>query len=139
MPGLRALVTIADGLLRTVIGEEVEYQENEISKTHRIQVCVSNIAGHGGIVIFGPPAAEVEYEIVCPNIHRKMSQKRQTMRKGWILQETQITEEGVGHSAGELPPSYQLLCKTTLFMPLAVDTDDPFAIYSPERIVVGHI
>jgi hypothetical protein len=53
MPGLRALVTVADGLLRTVVGEEVEYQEKEISKTHQIQVCVSNIAGHGGIVIFG--------------------------------------------------------------------------------------
>ena len=140
MPGLRALVTIADGLVRTVVGEEVEYQENEISETHRIQVCVSSIAGHGGIVIFGPPAGEVECELVCPNILRKTSQKRQTMRKGWILQETQITEDGVvGHSAGELPQSCQLLCKTTLFMPLAVDTDDPFAIYSPERIVVGHI
>ena len=138
MPGLRALVTVADGLLRTVVGEEIEYQEKEISETHQIQVCVSNIAGHGGIVIFGPPASEVKYELVCPNILRKTSQKHKHMRKGWILQETPITEEDSGHSAGKLPRTYQLLCKTTLFMPLAVDTDDPFAIYNPERIVVGH-
>jgi hypothetical protein len=138
MPGLRALVTVADGLLRTVVGEEVEYQENEISEAHQIQVCVSNIAGQGGIVIFGPPASKVKYELVCPNILRKTYQKHKHMRKGWILQENPITKGGLGPSAGKLPQTYQLLCKTTLFTPLAVDTDNPFAIYSPERIVVGH-
>lgn len=138
MPGLWALLTVADGLLRTVVGEEIEYQENEISETHQIQVCVSNIAGHGGIVIFGPPAGEVKYELVCPNILRKTSQKHTNMRKGWILQENPINEESMGHSTGKLPQTYRLLCKTPLFMPLAVDTDDPFSIYNPERIVVGH-
>jgi hypothetical protein len=138
MPGLQALVTVADSLLRTVVGEEIEYQGKEISETHQIQVCVSNIARHGGIVIFGPPAGEVKYELVCPNILRKTSQKHKNMRKGWILQENPINEESMGHSTRKLPQTYRLLCKTPLFMPLAVDTDDPFSIYNPERIVVGH-
>ncbi len=138
IPGLQVIVTVVDGLLRTVVGEEVEYQEKEISETHQIQVCVSNIAGHRGIVILGPPAGEVKYELVCPNILRKTTQRHKNMRKEWILQENPISEEIMGHPTGKLPQTYRLLCKTPLFMPLAIDTYVPFSIYNPERIVIGH-
>lgn len=143
MQSVKSLVTVADGLVRTVIGEQGEYDDEKVSAANELQVCVSNTEMHGGIVIFAPPASQSDYELVCPDVLRKKDKFNTNMRKGWILQGTSVPGHMVQDVRETTQTRYRLLCKTTLFMPLAFDTDDPvkdsdpFGIYHPRKVIVG--
>jgi hypothetical protein len=104
--GVKALVIIANGLVRTVIGEEIEYQFGMVSETNELQVCVSNTEAHGDIVIFAPPASKMPYELVCPEVLRKKDGFNKSTRKGWVVQANTLTVRN----------SYRLVCKTALFI-----------------------
>ncbi|KAK3382132.1 heterokaryon incompatibility protein-domain-containing protein [Lasiosphaeria ovina] len=137
---LHALITVADGLVRTVVGEKAEYEvAGEIDPTYEIQISLIDTTAHGGIVVFAPPAAGgVEYEIVCPDVLRRPgdNQLAAYMRRGWIVEEDgRVGDGGLQR--------YRLLGKTALFMPLAfgdgdqVFNPDSLGRYESERIIVG--
>jgi hypothetical protein len=139
VPSLKALVTVAEGLLRTVMGEHNEYFENAINETYKLQVCVrspEDLGTHGGIVIFAPPASHVEYHLVCPEVLRfkRKPQPISGMAKGWLLQ----TKTAAGRDLEGIVDmeEYGLLGKTRLFMPLTMD-GDPLEKYPSQRVIVN--
>jgi hypothetical protein len=141
---INALVTIANGLVRTVVGETQEFEDGVVNPDLEIQVCVNkNVGEHGGIVIFAPRAKSERYELVCPNVLRKNEAGTKYPKKGWIIQRTdngmpEVTNDG---AAGSIP-TYRLVCKTPIFMPLGFKPgdkeggDDPLSIYTPQRVLV---
>lgn len=134
LPSIKALVTVAEALVRTVMGEHTEYTQGTISETDELQVCVRNIETHGGIIIFAPPASKVEFHLVCPEALRTKEDSRKFgMARGWILEATSVAgrEEEDIIEMGE----YRLLGKTRLFMPLEGGTD-PFGDYQAKKVVV---
>ncbi|KAK4963161.1 hypothetical protein LTR10_000789 [Elasticomyces elasticus] len=133
MQSLDVLLDIADSLVRTVIGEHKEYRQGKINKDYRLQIVVKNIGDHGGLVIFAPPADEHDYELACPELLQEADRYNTNMRKGWILKK--IAEHGGDEDDETLCPSYRLLGKTAIFMPLA-PKELPLQVYQAERVLV---
>jgi hypothetical protein len=123
----QALITVASGLIRTVIGEPSEYRDGEIDGSLEFQFFTSIFVPEPPAVVFAPLKKETAYFLAQPaGLGKEYNEV--DMKSFWIIE---LVEGGgdEGHQEDQLPV-YRLISKTTIFMPF-------LAIWRDKRVIIG--